>query len=248
MVPNTTQKLAFGEVIRKVQADDEVSYKLNSYGHRSDEFSSTHNGKHIIFCGCSNTFGEGLPDKKNWSGRLYEKISKDGDVSGYYNLSFLGGSIQLIVDNIYKYVDTFGAPDYIFCYFPDSKRIIKTNNNTLNYFNYVSYDLDSIDYQFIMNSFLTIRGLEAFCKQNKIKLFWGTWHPRESHIYKEILSFNDFVHLDYPLIYLKGNATISKEDKNSKYYQRARDDVHPGYVLSEGLAEIFYEAYKNRKD
>lgn len=47
--------------------NNEIEYSLNSSGQRCDEFKKTHEGKHILFAGCSITFGEGLPILLNTS-------------------------------------------------------------------------------------------------------------------------------------------------------------------------------------
>lgn len=243
--PNTTHDLCFGEVFRGVLPDEEVKYKINSNGHRCDEFSKNHTGAHALFTGCSNTFGEGLPYLKNWSGRLYEKISKEESLSGYYNLSYLGGSINLIIDNIYKYINTFGAPKYLFCHFPETKRYIKYKEKN-TYFNYVNYDFNSLDKQKFMDGYLAIRSLEEYCKAKGINLFWNTWYPPESNEFLKIKSLKRFVYCDWPEIFAMSNC--SNEDKSSKYYAKARDNVHPGYQYSDGVSNIFYERFKDEKD
>lgn len=218
---------------------------MNSHGHRCDEFSKIHDGSHVLFTGCSNTFGEGLPYLKNWSGRLYEKMSKEEKLSGYYNISYLGGSIFMIIDNIYKYVDMFGAPKYLFCHFPETKRYIKYTESG-SYINYVNYDFNSLDMQKIMDGYLAIRSLEKYCEAKNINLFWNTWYPPESKKLLEIKSLKRFVYCDWANIFAM--AKLSHEEKNCKYYSKARDNVHPGYQYSDGVANIFYERFKNEKD
>lgn len=54
-----------------------IAYNLNSDNFRSDEFIKKHKNKHILFAGCSNTFGEGVEYEKTWAYRLYkEKIGR----------------------------------------------------------------------------------------------------------------------------------------------------------------------------
>ena len=54
-----------------------IAYNLNSDNFRSDEFIKKHKNKHILFAGCSNTFGEGVEYEKTWAYRLYKEISKE---------------------------------------------------------------------------------------------------------------------------------------------------------------------------
>jgi hypothetical protein len=41
-----------------------ITYKLNSYGYRADEFNG---GPYLLALGCSNTVGTGLPDSSTWA-------------------------------------------------------------------------------------------------------------------------------------------------------------------------------------
>ena len=103
-LPYGKYKICFGETLKGIQEDNEILYIMNNCGHRSDDFIKNHDGLHILFAGCSVTFGEGLPYMSNWSGKLYNKISKQIKTSGYFSLSFLGGDTTLIIANIYKYI------------------------------------------------------------------------------------------------------------------------------------------------
>lgn len=139
----------------------------------------------------------------------------------------------------------FGAPKYLFCHFPETKRYIKHMDKDL-YFNYVNYDFNSLDMQKFMDGYLAIRSLEKYCEAKKINLFWNTWYPPESKKFSEIKSLERFVYCDWPIIFAVSN--LSSEEKNSKYYSEARDGVHPGYHYSDGVANIFYERYKDEKN
>ena len=51
------------------------SYSINSCGFRTQEFKKySKNSLKILFAGCSNTFGEGLPLEYTWSQLLIQKI------------------------------------------------------------------------------------------------------------------------------------------------------------------------------
>ena len=85
--------------------------EINSLNFRSDNFIKTHEGLHIVFSGCSNTWGTGL-----------NKILKENPCSGYFNLGILGTSVASQIINLFKYFKEYGNPDIIFINFPDLLR------------------------------------------------------------------------------------------------------------------------------
>ena len=97
-------------------------YKTNSMGFRCDEFQQVHKETHILFAGCSITFGEAVPPDYVWAKKLYNKISLELGASGYYNVGTPGTSISEVVEAIRAYIDNFGEPDYIFCLLPNIER------------------------------------------------------------------------------------------------------------------------------
>ena len=96
----------------------------NSSGFRSDEFKSDHEGKHIVFGGCSETFGEGGPLEDCWAHKAYTAISDNIETSGYFNIGFPGKGYQDIVNLALQYFDTYGDPDCVILAFPSLLRKI----------------------------------------------------------------------------------------------------------------------------
>ena len=47
-----------------------ITYKLNSYGYRSENFSEYSDGKFILAIGCSHTYGTGLHNEDIWCNKL----------------------------------------------------------------------------------------------------------------------------------------------------------------------------------
>ena len=80
--------------------------ELNSNGYRSDEFIDEHKFKHIIFSGCSYTWGSGLLINEVWSKKVYDLILKNEKLSGYFNLGVPGSSIINQIIDIFKYCKT----------------------------------------------------------------------------------------------------------------------------------------------
>jgi len=235
ITPNNTYSRTFGEISRGIKESDDISYVYNNYGHRCDDFKQEHNEQHILFAGCSITLGEGLPYMSNWSGRLYNKLSLEIKTSGYFNLSFLGGSSELIISNIYKYIINYGAPDMLFLHLPETSRFISYGKQ---YDNATEKDNESIKKRNRWYVYNMMIGLELFCQYADIKLLWTSWDKQDSSFYNETGSFNNFILLNDVDIYL---SSKNKHEKSNNYYGIARDIAHPGLMYSDGLANIYYD-------
>lgn len=105
-----------------VYSDNVNSYIFNSLGYRSPEFGTAK----ILYAGCSNTFGTGVPEETIWGTVLANKLNLP-----YANLSKQGASAQWIVKNIFAYFDEYGHPDVLCCLFPDPYRMSIASNEDL---------------------------------------------------------------------------------------------------------------------
>lgn len=105
-----------------IYSDSVNSYKLNSLGYRSPEFGSAE----LLYAGCSNTFGTGIPEETIWGTVLADKLNMS-----YANLSKQGASTQWIVKNIFAYFEEYGHPDILCCLFPDPYRMSIASNEDL---------------------------------------------------------------------------------------------------------------------
>jgi hypothetical protein len=94
--------------------DPKQSYRANTYGYRSDEFSS---GVSLLAAGCSFTFGIGVPEDAIWSNVLSKKLGLS-----VANISRPGASVPWIVETVFTYFEKFGHPEYLLCLFPDETR------------------------------------------------------------------------------------------------------------------------------
>lgn len=94
--------------------DPKQSYRANTYGYRSNEFSSKTN---LLSAGCSFTFGLGVPEDAIWSNILAKKLGLS-----VANISRPGASIPWIVETIFTYFEKFDHPEYLLCLFPDETR------------------------------------------------------------------------------------------------------------------------------
>lgn len=73
----------------------EISYKLNSLGHRSKEIEELDLDNYILTIGCSHTEGVGMPLEKTYSYLLSKKLKCD-----YYNLAIGGTGMDVVLHNL----------------------------------------------------------------------------------------------------------------------------------------------------
>lgn len=239
---NTVHTTTVYEEFLNVRDEKDITYIINNNGHRSDNFITDHKNKHVLFSGCSYTFGESLPYMENWSGKLYNKLIKKENLSGYFNLSYPGGGIDIIINNIYKYCNKYGNPNTIFLFLPEASRKMIWHNN--KYYSVMSgnnnfYDLYWGKENAIYDIFHKIKNLENFCKNSGIKLFWSTWSEQDKAYYK-LLKFDRYINIEINDII---NMSTNYKEIDMPYYRSARDGSHPGKAYSDGLSNIFLKEY-----
>jgi hypothetical protein len=248
--------------------DEKISYISNSFGHRSDEFSRLNKDKtNVLFAGCSQTFGSGLPVEETWPSILYQWMKTDNpEVSfgPYQVLSFTGGSIEKIVQNIFKYCHLFGNPNIIYFLAPDIDRQIgyglleypgAKERNDVNFVDHVNMrtvtkeEIGSGKVEQVMSaeasilrSVYTLRMLEIFCIANNIELIWNTWGPEDA-LYRMIdfKKFRSDTELSEKMFYDLEEKMINLP--KSKYENKARDLRHDGYAVQRYFANRMYSCY-----
>jgi len=251
-----------------VAEDKRISYISNSFGHRSEEFKVLDKDKtNILFSGCSQTFGVGLPIEETWPAIVYKWMkenNKESEFGPYQALSFTGGSIEKIVQNIFKYCHTFGNPDIIYFLAPDIDRQVgygfidhpnAEENNEIFFIDHAHLrvipkeELGSRKISQIMSAEATIlrvvnclRMLEIFCISNKIELIWNTWGP-ENQLYSMIdfKKFRSDTELSEKMLYILEEKEMLLP--KSKYEDRARDLSHDGYAAQRYFANRMYSWY-----
>ena len=169
----------------KVPEEDGSNYRVNSYNFRCDEFTKTHKNKHVLFSGCSNTYGIGLKKEEVWAYKVYNKINETKSCSGYFNIGLKGNNAINSILNVFKYCKKFGNPDIIFINFPSHSRFFNFNAKDLQY---MITDYNNFDQSYYINK-LTIYNyyfiLEQYCQTNNIKLFSFTWDTQDAHYLKK---------------------------------------------------------------
>jgi|694.fasta_scaffold133361_2 hypothetical protein len=232
---------------------------FNSFGFRCDNFIDTHNGKHILFMGCSETQGSNHGLDEAWAYILYKKIKEKESVSGYYNIASIGDGITIQILKLMQYVDNFGVPDEIYFLIPETYRTIlyshKHTADTENSFflNNIRADENNFtDAEFVNahgNSVICLRLLESFCSASNTKLFWSTWFGDEEDIFKEY-EFKKFISLDIKNMELNIKKIFEQHEDKTKTvkYNLTKNDGHKGLVFHRYWAEKFYEARENEKN
>lgn len=164
---------------------NDLSYKnltlnYNSKNFACDEFITNHAKTHILFSGCSITFGEGLSNKDTWAYQTYSKINEDMACSGYFNIAQPGTGIIEIVINLFKYFRLYGNPDHIFLNLPEQARSLNylTINSKETFFDGYArkfYDPENFENILLLN-YQYYFMLEQYCHSNNIKLYSFSWN------------------------------------------------------------------------
>lgn len=227
--------------------DGDVTYLYNNENFRCDDFINNHNGKHILFAGCSETEGVGGNIEQVWSKMLYDKLSINNNLSGFFSIARSGYGWQKIISNAMIYFEKFGYPEYMFILLPQVGRLYEWNNNNKTYMYVQKYteahlgreknlpDELPLDNYFVelINFTISWQLFEKFCKSNNIKLLWTTWEHVDSVNIKTYNTFENFFNLDpdecmdyIKKQYTQNNRTIDKNDVSKR-------DGHSGTFINE---------------
>jgi len=221
-------------------------YRLNSDGLRCDEFKDDHDGLHILFAGCSNTFGDGTPLELLWSYKLYRAISEEYKTSGYYNIAVSGLDSLNILVQIRKYLDLYGNPDIIFINIPDRPRdpvFKQTYIDPDGSKNYFEYPINN----FVINFYEL---LSFYCETNNIELYSFSYDPLANFD----LSLDDY-RQKFSNYYRYSVEDMSKhilkfesENLNTEYgdfITTALDDDHPGSAYQDFYYSFMRDVFFN---
>jgi hypothetical protein len=222
----------------KKNHSETFSSEINALGFRSDEFKKTHKDYHVLFLGCSYTWGTGLYLKEVWSKMLYEKIKKEKPTSGFFNLAIPGDSLYSSITNAFKYFKNFGNPDVLFFNIQDIKRFYAYNKeNNLFYRSIVSDNkvLELMAYQYYYM-------LEQYCSANNIILISFTWCLED-----ETHPLSNFKSFSYPQIKNISDFVIKYKNENQEVKESfiARDGHHMGTAYHKYWFEYAYSKYKD---
>lgn len=215
------------EILKENGYSHEDFYKLNKYGFRSDEFTTDHEGKHILFAGCSYTYGDSVFLEDSWTYKVYLDIAEKEKLSGYFNLGNPGASTKQAIEQIFSYIELFGNPEVIFLLMPNPERDFHDNSYS---------DL-----------FLSTSKLIEHCQNNNIKLFLSSWDLREHWGEEEdpklkILGYSN-MDIDKMSTHVGEFCENNKDHKLSKFFLYAFDLEHPGIAIHDYYRKFFYDLY-----
>ena len=236
--------------------ENKIYYKLNTHGHRCEEFLPLDKNKtNILFAGCSVTFGEGLPEKYTWDNHLYNKLKDNYENIGPFNsLGYPGQGSDHIVDNIISYCNKFGNPKFIYVLLPDYGRMKSWDSNSQSFKtiyaeNEINYSSDQLDlHNFLLEYVRSIQRLKDYCTINNISLFLTSWDAPTSYIISR-LNLKSFISLYnseknpqllYPLDYKTEVEPYSDYD----FLFDAADNQHYGLMGQLSFAKTIYEKSK----
>lgn len=204
---------------------EQINYKLNAHGYRCKEFDNINWNNFVLFLGCSNTFGQGVPENYLASSLLEKHLNID-----CVNLGVPGGSNILISDIALHLVERKVLPKLVVVGWTTHNRIYDIVNNQIENLGIWSTSWYS-------------------SKINLCKDFYKQWMLNDERtVYQSKLAqrqirhyFKDVKILEYTYqndIAVTMNCMYIDNDKNS----RARDGYHESYKYHE---EIYNWVIKN---
>lgn len=149
--------------------DKSISYKFNSLGFRSEEF--TESGQ-AMFLGCSHTAGVGLPIECTWPYYISTALNLR-----CYNLAIGGSSNDLAFRLAYFYIEKIN-PKIVFFLSPESSRIeVITDRDILSVApGYIDANVRSFyklytsnEVNLVLNQRKNILALQSLCNNRNIK-------------------------------------------------------------------------------
>lgn len=246
---------------------------FNDFGQRCDDFKKDHGDKlHVLYAGCSFTYGEGVPIDLSWSGIVHEYInSYIADTSGYFNVGKGGLNFKRIQNQIMGYIKYSGKPDIIFINLPEIGREFVEYRSSLRLFNDNKDNIDNLKKQ-IPSTILSFRenlvNFKIMCDVMGIRLILGCW-TMNSDNYKDLVDkyqdpFEglqvvntagkmDVLHskepddLGYPELLQYILDGLDENDPLRNIVYLALDDAHPGLLGHMIMAQSFI-SYLNTLD
>lgn len=236
------------ETLSKDRKDEgDITYIYNNENYRCDDFITQHNGKHILFAGCSETEGVGGNIDQVWSSMLYDKLKKNNELSGFFSIARSGYGWQKIITNAMIYFEKFGYPEYMFILLPQVGRLYEWNDSNKTYMYVQKYTeshlgrnantednlpRDKYFTEFI-NFTIAWQLFEKFCESKQIKLIWTTWEHIDSINITNFNTFKSFFPMDpdecmkyIKDVYQMNNGKIGKNDISKR-------DGHSGTLINE---------------
>jgi hypothetical protein len=242
--PNTTYEYYKSDENIDGRKND-ITYRLNNYLLRSDDFSKEYSENNFLFAGCSQTVVLGLPLELGWA----HQVNSYFDKPNYLNLAAVGLSIDTIISNVVHYIDIFGNPGAVFILFPDHFRITHVKKQEIITKWYQPYgsdvNTDIIDEANLKN-YMSLKNLEVICESRGIPLAYSSWQQETAEVLMELKKQGVLKHAFD--VYANTDIDLEKySKKNSKYphyWKIARDGIHFGQERNNFFADSFIKRIK----
>lgn len=216
--------------------------EINLNGYRSDNFIKTHKDHHVLFLGCSYTWGSGLFLEETWSKVLYNKIKQNKKMSGYFNLGYPGDSVLSQVVNAFKYCKSFGNPDVIFFNIPDLNRFYAYSKGANSIVKALTEENENGLIRFLSLQYYYM--LDQYCNSNNIKLISFSWAYEGESIKKSgIQNFSSFNDMDTDDMHLFIEK-YKKDNPHDDALDFARDNAHLGKAYHAYWANFIFNKYE----
>lgn len=123
-------------------------------------------GNSFLFAGCSITANVGLDEVPasgfgGWSRFLTEMLQDELEISAVNNCSISGASTFEIISNVFRFLNNYHKPNFIFLLLPPIHRESSSYARNVSAAQIIDYNIFSI--------------LHNYCKENNISLFASTW-------------------------------------------------------------------------
>lgn len=218
-------------------------YAINSHHLRCEELSKEHDGLHVVFAGCSVTTGEGIPIDMTWSKIVYDRLSKQQKLSGYYNIAQPGSTPIDIIHQVITYIGEFARPDIIFINLPDLDREDR----------YVRQGHENTDNPHVAEDIRIATGIQIYghysmlldmCRRMNIKLISFTWDDvtKPTDVLDVRKQFSNFFTYTKEQMseHLFNFEMDNRSHKLKKYFLTALDGSHPGVAFHDFYADFAY--------
>jgi len=273
--PNKNTK-EFGQLRRKkIRVDPKTEYATNNFGFRDKNWDKV---SEILAVGCSNTYGIGVPIEGSWP-KILEKLtnknvhnlSRPGisiqelvfQMFAYFEKFGNPEIIVCLFPDPFRIVvpvkpGLVGVGKEISDSRPvESLHLDKYNNTKISdrkKYLKIPYDYEDIfPMEFpLYFSMRAIHMLEQYCRTNKIKLIWSSWHPLTLNVFEQLkeITFTNFVNSKEFTITnerLESICHTTYPEVEDRYFswgqdiETGKDQSHIGVHKHLHIAEEFYK-------
>lgn len=162
--------------------EDEVVYRFNDFGFRSNDFSNISKDDSLLFVGCSITEGIGLPYEHIWSSQMTKLINQGDKQFRAFNMSLAGTGLDTMFRNIYVLIKNLEkVPHSVFLLIPPLYRMET----------FVSEKLEDDEYPYFFNPFNKRDSNNKFWHDKKIANI--NLRERFHYAYGKLVYLQDFL-------------------------------------------------------